>query len=110
MLFRSVEDYAKASQTHASLTKLAASSSVPLSPTDWYWAACCHAMRGDVDAGIAALGECAKLQASESIDESHKLPRSLFERDPEIARLRADTRFSGVLDLAFPKPRTAKGP
>lgn len=109
-LWYDVEDYTKASQTHASLTKLAAASSVPLSPTDWYWAACCHAMRGDVDQGIAALMECAKLQASESVDESHKLPRNLFERDPEIAKLRADSRFAGVLELAFPKPRTPKGP
>jgi hypothetical protein len=109
-LWYDVEDYAKASQTHASLTKLAASSSVPLSPTDWYWAACCHAMRGDVDQGIAALTECAKMQASDAVDESHKLPRSLFERDPEIAKLRADARFAGLLEIAFPKARAAKGP
>jgi hypothetical protein len=102
-------DYVRAAATHASMRVLADSARIRLSPTDWYWAACCSALTGDREGGIAALRRCAALQASAEVDASLKLPRKLFEHDPEIALLRADPRFAELLAQAFPsKPARDK--
>ncbi|MEI6128672.1 MAG: hypothetical protein WCR59_01255 [Planctomycetota bacterium] len=108
-LWYEVAEYQKAAMVHSSLKKTAEVARQKLAPTDWYWSACCQSMLGEVDRGIAALLECAALQASDTVDESRKLPRKLFEQDPEVAKLRADPRFVDVLKLAFPKASSERG-
>ena len=100
-LWYRVQEYPKAANTHAAMTALATKGKLTLSPTDWYWGACYEALCGHVDAGLDALSHCADLLASPSTDSSLRLPRRLFERDPEIAPLRADPRFRAIVEHAF---------
>jgi hypothetical protein len=44
-----------------------------------------------------------ELQAASDVDQSIKLPRKLFEQDPEIELLRKAPEFAGLLARAFPK-------
>ena len=105
-----VGEYERARVEHTSLTTMADRSGMRLSPTDWYWAACYNALSKHVDKGLDALDRCAQLQASDSVDESTKLPRTLFEKDPEIAPLRASPRFAEILARAFPqRPEQGRG-
>jgi hypothetical protein len=101
-LWYRVQEHRRAASSHAAMTAMAVNAKLPLSPTDWYWGACYAALCGRLDDGLQALERCAELQASDSVDSSTKLPRSLFEKDPEIALLRADPRFAAVLERAFP--------
>ena len=108
-----LRDYKAAVTTHKSLQSLAAEARFPLKPTDWYSAACVNALCGNVDRGIEALQRCADLQASPDVDSSHKLQRGTFEKDPEIAVLRADPRFAAIFAKAFggakaPGPATGR--
>lgn len=97
-----IRDYERAADASRALQAMASSAGIPLTPTDWYWAACYHALADRPEEGFAALERCADLQASASVDASLKLPRALFEGDPEIASLRADPRFAALLARAFP--------
>jgi hypothetical protein len=94
-------DYRSAAATHRSLAALATSSGIALKPIDLYSAACVHALVGDVERGIAALQRCALLLASPDVDSSHKLARELFDNDPELAPLRRDPRWRGIVEQAF---------
>ena len=60
-----------------------------------------HALLGDVDRGLDAIGECAALLASPHLDASLRLPRSMFDRDPELAPLRAQPRWDALMRRAF---------
>ena len=57
---------------------------------------------------MAALEKCARMHASPHLDDSLRLKRSLFDTDPEIAVLRKDQRFAGILELAFGKAASEK--
>jgi hypothetical protein len=98
-----LRDYRSAAMTHLSLQSLAGKSGVELRPADFYGAACCLALSGDVERAFAALEQCALLQASASVDPSLKMTRQQFERDPELARLRGGERFERLLQTAFGK-------
>lgn len=104
-------EYRAAAVTHRSVEVLAASSGTPLRPMHFYSSACVHALSGDVEHGLASLQKCAALLASPDLDSSHRLKRSLWETDPEIARLRADPRHAEIFELAFgasPPPAESK--
>lgn len=103
-LWYRVREYRRAASTHAVMAALAARSKAELLPTDWYWGACYNALCGRLDEAFADLSRCADLQASKDVDSVRKLPRALFENDPEIAALRADPRFLPILQRAFPTP------
>lgn len=110
-LYHELRNYRSAAATHRSVQAMATAASVALKPIDWYQSACSLALTGDVDRAFAALRECAARQASPTVDSSHKLLRSLFETDPEIAVLRRDARFAAILATAFPgdlAPRTGR--
>jgi len=96
-----LRDYKASAATHRSLQSLAAAGHYTQKPTDWYWAACVNALIGNVDRGIEALQKCADLQASPTVDSSHKVKRETFEKDPEIAVLRADARYGPIFARAF---------
>lgn len=104
-LWYRVQDHVKAAGTHAAMTSMATRGKLQLSPTDWYWGACYCALGGRVDDGIAALERCADLLASPSTDSSQRLPRRLFERDPDLGKLRADPRFAAIVERAFAPAR-----
>ena len=96
-----LREYRAASGTHRSLQVLAAKSGVVLRPTDLYASACSHALAGDVENGILALQQCAARLSSPDLDTSHKLERTLWEKDPEIADLRRDERYAAIFAQAF---------
>jgi hypothetical protein len=98
-----LRDYGRAAGTHAALGALADRAGIRLSPTDWYWTATCHALAGNQERGLVALRRCVELQAASDVDQSIKLPRKLFEQDPEIELLRKAPEFAGLLARAFPK-------
>ncbi|MGE3173336.1 MAG: hypothetical protein AB7O97_11980 [Planctomycetota bacterium] len=108
-LWYRVGEHAMASATHVTLAAMADSAHQQLTPTDWYWGACYLSLAGRVDDGIAALERCAALLADDAVEASRKLPRKLFETDPEIAALRADPRFAAILARAFPAARSRSG-
>lgn len=96
-----LRDYKSSAATHRSLQSLTGPAHYVLKPNDWYSAACVNALSGNVDRGIEALQKCADLQASPDVDSSHKMRRGTFERDPEIAVLRADPRYGPIFAKAF---------
>ncbi|MBM4062682.1 MAG: hypothetical protein FJ265_16530 [Planctomycetes bacterium] len=97
-----LRDYRASAATHRALQQLAAAAKLPLTPTDWYSAACVHALCGNVERGIEALQKCADAQAAPETDSSYKLERKLLENDPEIAPLRADGRYAAIFARMFP--------
>ncbi len=102
-----IRDYKKAAAMHGVLASLADGIRFELSPTDWYWGACYNALACKIEPAFAAFERCVALQASDRVDSSRKLPRKLFEQDPELAALRADERFLPMLERAFPNPPEA---
>ena len=96
-----LRNYRASARAHRSAQVLAKGAGVPLQPISWYSAACVHSLLGDREAGMAALTRCAELLSSPHLDDSLRLERRLFENDPEIALLRADDRFAGLLKAAF---------
>ncbi|MBL8752185.1 MAG: hypothetical protein JNK15_02700 [Planctomycetes bacterium] len=95
-----LREYKQAANTHRAAQKLAQDAKVTLRPIAWYAAACVHALLGDVDRGIAALEQCAKLQASPDLDPSLRMARSMFDTDPELQALRGHARWRELVDLA----------
>lgn len=96
-----LRDYPRAAGAHRAAQALARGADYQLRPVAWYSAACVHALAGQKELGMKALERCARMHASPDLDRSLRLERSLFEKDPEIALLRADQRFAGLLRLAF---------
>lgn len=103
-----LREYKTSANTHRAAQALANTAKVELKPIAWYASACVHALIGDVERGMAALEKCASMHESPHLDESLRLKRSLFETDPEIAVLRNDKRFAGILEQAFGKARSDK--
>jgi|RhiMethySRZTD1v2_1073278.scaffolds.fasta_scaffold00180_3 hypothetical protein len=103
-----LREYKTSANAHRAAQALASSTKVELRPNAWYASACVHALIGDVERGMAALEKCASMHAAPHLDESLRLKRSLFESDPEIALLRKDERFAGILELAFGKAKSDK--
>lgn len=101
-LWYALRDHRQAVVVHQGMRAMAERGKVALTPTDWYSAACSYALSGQVAPGLDALARCAELQASPFVDKSLKLARKLFEQDPEIAALRAEARFTTIVEQAFP--------
>lgn len=97
-------ELAKAAAAHRAAQALAKSAGEPLKPVDWYAAACVHALLGEVDRGMAAIEACADLLASPYLDVSLRLPRRMFDSDPELAALRRDPRWAPAMVRAFSHP------
>lgn len=81
---------------------MAKSAKATWKPLTWYSAACVHALAGDVDRGLAAIEACVEQLASPDLDSSLRLSKKMFDRDPELAALRADPRFGAAVLRAFP--------
>lgn len=94
-------ELSKAAAAHRAAQALARSANESLKPADWYAAACVHALLGEVDRGIAAIESCAELLASPYLDVSLRLPRRMFDSDPELATLRRDARWAPAMARAF---------
>lgn len=96
-----LRDYKRAAGAHRAAQALARGADYEMRPIAWYAAACVHALAGQKELGMKALERCAQMHASPDLDRSLRLERSLFEKDPEIALLRADERFAALLRVAF---------
>jgi len=94
--------YAKAQAVHAQYLSLAQEREHPVRPIDFYNAACCANLAGDLEQAVAWLRRCAALQGSDEVDASLKLERSMFLEDPELAMVRQDARFAEIFRTAFP--------
>jgi hypothetical protein len=97
-----LREHKAAAATYRAAMVLAKASKLALKPLAWYSAACVHALAGDVERGLAAVEQCAALLASPDLDSSLRLPRAMFDTDPELAALRGDPRFAAALQRAFP--------
>lgn len=104
-----LREYKLSASAHRSAQALAKSTNSKLLPIHWYSAGCVHALLGEVDLGLAALEECARLLAAPELDASLRLPRSLFELDPELKSLRGDPRFAALVGKAFASRDTSAG-
>jgi hypothetical protein len=99
-----LREYKQSASAHRAAQALAKGADVTLKPIAWYAAACVHALLGDAERGIVALDTCADLLASPHLDSSLRLPRTMFDEDPELALLRRDARFALILQKAFSVP------
>lgn len=95
-----LREYKQAAMAHRSAQVLAKGAGVKLRPAAWYAAACVHALLGDVERGIAALEECANRQGTPDLDDSLRLPRSMFDTDPELKALRTHPRWPELVQRA----------
>ncbi|MBL8748841.1 MAG: hypothetical protein JNK78_06750 [Planctomycetes bacterium] len=110
-LWYDLREYRSAAATHRAVLALANGSAVLLKPAHHYASACAHALSGDVEQGIAALQRCAAAQTDPRTDASHRVARTLWEKDPEIVVLRGDPRYAKIFAEAFganPSPEPAE--
>lgn len=100
-LWYDLREYRSAAATHRAVLALANGAAATLKPAHHYASACAHALSGDVDQGMAALQRCAAAQTDPGTDASHRLAKTLWDRDPEIALLRSDPRYAKIFAEAF---------
>ncbi len=106
--YNQLREYKQAAGAHRAAQTLAKSGKVTLKPIAWYSAACVHCLAGDVDRALAALEQCVEQLASPHLDSSLRLPRTMFDTDPELGPLRAHARWNELMQRAFP-PTTDAG-
>lgn len=100
-----LRDYASSAGTHRALQSMAKAAGVALKPVDHYAAACVLNLCGKTELAFAQLEISLQMSGAADTDSSHRLSRELFEKDPEIATLRADPRFTELLDRNLPKKK-----
>jgi hypothetical protein len=100
--YNQLREYQQAAGAHRAAQVLAKDAGVELRPLAWYAAACVQALNGDVERGLEAIERCAAQLASPHLDRSFRLPRSMFDRDPELAPLRGHPRWEAAMRRAFP--------
>ncbi len=104
-----IRDYKESARVHKEFLTRAKASGFPLTPVDYYNAACNFSLTGDLESAYAALDACAELQMSDRVDSSLKLERSLFDKDPDIRAVRGTQRFEKIVEKAFGKKKGSKG-
>lgn len=78
---------------------------LPAVPLDYYNAACSLGLAGRIPAALAELERCADQLVSDSLDESHRIERKLFEQDPELRAVRPTEQFSAIVKRVFGEAR-----
>lgn len=96
-----MREYSIAAVRHKGYLELAEKVDYYRTPADYYNAACCMNLSGDVRSAMDYLKRCLALNQSDKIDPSIRLKRDLFEKDPEIATIRGTEGFKKLLDEAF---------
>jgi hypothetical protein len=96
-----LREYARAAQIHVEMLRQAETRGTDLLPTHYYNAACCLARAGAGAAALDELQRAADVMRSGRIDPSAMLQRRLFERDPDLASVRASDRFRAIFRAAF---------
>lgn len=107
-----LREYKTAAATYRTAMALAKAGKLRLKPLAWYGAACVHALAGDAERALDAVEQCAALLADPALDSSLRLPRSMFDTDPELASVRAAPRFGAAMQRAYPpadKPQDEAG-
>lgn len=97
-----IRDYLTAATIHSEFLAKAEAEDYYRAPADYYNAACCMSLSGNVVSALDLLERCLKLNNSERVDESVKLRRELFDKDPEIRAVRKTRRFRDLVSTAFP--------
>lgn len=105
----SMREYSIAAVRHKEYLSRAETADYYRTPTDYYNAACCMCLSGDLRSALDYLKRCLALNQSDKIDPSIRLKRDLFEKDPEIATVRATEGFKKLLDEAFGDKTTISG-
>ena len=100
--YYTLRDHVAAARWHRQFLRGAEESGFKLVPADYYNAACCMSLNGDLESSLNELERCVELMRSGTVDSSLMLERDLFERDPEIAGVRKTARFAALLKAAFP--------
>lgn len=98
-----LRDYRVAAETWKRVLRRSEELELPVAPADYYNGACNLCLSGDLDAAFAELDRCAKAMTDPYTDESLKLEKELFERDPDLRTLRPMPRFRALVDKMFAK-------
>lgn len=102
-----LREYERAAQIHVEMLRHGEVAGADLAPIHYYNAACCLARAGAAQAALDELQRAARLMKSGRVDPSRMLDRKLFERDPDLASVRADERFAAIVETAFGEPSKA---
>jgi tetratricopeptide (TPR) repeat protein len=97
-----IRDYLTAARMHTEFLAKAEAEDYYRVPADYYNAACCMSLSGNVHSALDLLDRCLKLNNSDRVDESVRLHRDLFDHDPEIRAVRKTKRFRELVSAAFP--------
>ncbi len=97
-----MRDYLTAARMHNEFLTKAEAEDYYRAPVDYYNAACCMSLSGNLNSALDLLDRCLKRNNSDRVDESVKLGRRLFENDPELRAVRKTKRFRELLSAAFP--------
>ena len=101
-VYYQMRDYLTAARMHSEFLTKAEAEDYYRVPADYYNAACCMSLSGNVISALDLLDRCLKLNNSQRVDESVKLRRDLFDNDPEIRAVRKTKRFRVLVSAAFP--------
>lgn len=107
-VYYQMRDYLTAGRMHNEFLTKAEAEDYYRVPADYYNAACCMSLSGNLLSALDLLDRCLKLNNSERVDESVKLRRHLFDNDPEIQAVRKTKRFRELVSAAFPSTSTKK--
>ena len=98
-----MRDYLTAARMHRVFLTKAEAEAHYLVPVDYYNAACCMSLSGDLGSALNLIQRCLKLNTSDRVDDSVKLSRKLFDNDPEVRAVRKTERFRKLVAAAFAK-------
>lgn len=107
-IYYGIRDYSVAAVRHKEFLRRAEAAEYYIVPVDYYNAACCSCLSGDRRSALDYLDRCFTLNVSPQIDSSMRLKRKLFDRDPEIALVRATPQFAKLMERAFGKAPAKK--
>lgn len=74
-------------------------------PFDYYNAACSLSLAGEIPLALEELERCCALLRGETVDESQRVQRKLFDTDPELRAVRSTRQFQEMVEKTFVEKR-----